>query len=310
MDQVRDLTKFPELIQFIHQAKENLSPDFLLIVLGPTASGKTKLAVKLAEVLDGEIISADSRQVYRKLDIGTGKDLKEYNQIPHHLIDIKNPDEKYDVDEFKNDFLVAYQDILSRNKLPILCGGSGSYTQSLLESRPYSSVPKNRKLQKELSVFDKEELIEKIKSYSIPADFKIDWNNQKRLVRSLEILEYLSRHELPISNGPLVKNYLILGLNPSLEIRRERIDVRLNSRLAEGLLEEVKGLIDSGIDHEQLQWFGLEYKYVSRYLLGDFDYSQFKEKLRTEIHRFAKRQMTYFRKMERDGIRIFWIDSQ
>ncbi|COW04556.1 tRNA delta(2)-isopentenylpyrophosphate transferase MiaA_1 [Mycobacterium tuberculosis] len=310
MDQVRDLTKFPELIQFIHQAKENLSPDFLLIVLGPTASGKTKLAVKLAEVLDGEIISADSRQVYRKLDIGTGKDLKEYDQIPYHLIDIKNPDEKYDVDEFKNDFLVVYQDILSRNKLPILCGGSGSYIQSLLESRPYSSVPKNRELQKELSVFDKEELIEKIKSYSIPADFKIDWNNQKRLVRSLEILEYLSSHELPISKGPLVKNYLILGLNPSLEIRRERIDVRLNSRMEEGLLEEVKGLIDSGIDHEQLKWFGLEYKYVSRYLLGDFDFCEFKEKLRTEIHRFAKRQMTYFRKMERDGLRIFWIDSQ
>lgn len=310
MDQVRDLTKFPELIQFIHQAKENLSPDFLLIVLGPTASGKTKLAVKLAEVLDGEIISADSRQVYRKLDIGTGKDLKEYNRTPFHLINIKNPDEKYNVDEFKKDFLVAYQDILSRNKLPILCGGSGSYIQSLLESRPYSAVPKNKELQKELLVSDKEELIEKIKSYSIPADFKIDWNNQKRLVRSLEILEYLSSHELPISNGPLVKNYLILGLNPSLELRRERIDVRLNSRLEEGFLEEVEDLIDSGIDHEQLQWFGLEYKYVSQYFLGDFDFSHFKEKLRTEIHRFAKRQMTYFRKMERDGIRIFWIDIQ
>ena len=129
-------------------------------------------------------------------------------------------------------------------------------------------------------------------------------------MRSLEILEYLSSHELPISNGPLVKNCLILGLNPSLEVRRERIDVRLNSRMEEGLLEEVEDLINSGIDHERLQWFGLEYKYVSRYLQRDFDFSQFKEKLRTEIHRFAKRQMTYFRKMERDGIRIFWIDSQ
>jgi len=308
MDQVRNIKTFQELVEFINQAKDNLSPDFLLIVLGPTASGKTKLAVKLAQNLDGEIISADSRQVYRKLDIGTGKDLMEYQDVAHHLIDIRNPEEQYNVDQFKKDFEHSYNKILKRKKTAILCGGTGSYIQSLLIDRPYSSVPKNSELQKDLSTLSKEKLIEAIQLNGPPKDLEIDWNNHKRLVRALEIIQYLKSNSLAAPKGSIIKNYLVIGLNPALDIRRSRIDNRLNSRLEEGFLEEVKGLLAGGISHEQLQWFGLEYKYASLHLLGELNSVEFQEKLRIEIHRFAKRQMTYFRKMEKDGIKINWIN--
>ncbi|WP_185217968.1 tRNA (adenosine(37)-N6)-dimethylallyltransferase MiaA [Sphingobacterium mizutaii] len=308
MDQVRDITHIQELIESIHQAEEFLSPDFLLIILGPTASGKTKLAVKLAQAMNGEIISADSRQVYRQLDIGTGKDLIEYQDIPYHLIDIVDPHEHYNVDLFREAFQQAFVEIRSRKKLPILCGGTGSYIQSLLQEQPYSQIPKDKDLQNELSLLPKETLIARIKDYSIPEDFNIDWNSHKRLVRALEILIYLKDHPKPEVEVNTVKDFLILGLSPDRETRRARIDQRLETRMEEGLLAEVEGLLAQGISHEQMQWFGLEYKYASLHLQGELTMEEFKEKLRTEIHRFAKRQMTYFRKMEKDGLKIHWID--
>ena len=308
MDQVRDITNIQELIESIHQAEEFLSPDFLLIILGPTASGKTKLAVQLAQAMNGEIISADSRQVYRQLDIGTGKDLIEYQDIPYHLIDIADPHEHYNVDLFREDFQQAFLEIRNREKLPIICGGTGSYIQSLLQEQPYSQIPKDKDLQTELSLMPKEALIARIKEFSIPEDFNIDWNSHKRLVRALEILIYLKDHPKPEVEANTVKDFLILGLSPDRETRRARIDKRLETRMEQGLLVEVEGLLAQGISHEQLQWFGLEYKFASLHLQGELTREEFKEKLRTEIHRFAKRQMTYFRKMEKDGLKIHWID--
>lgn len=308
MDEVRTITDLQDLILYIDQAKENLSPDFLLIILGPTASGKTRLAVELARKMNGEIISADSRQVYKQLDIGTGKDLADYQEIPYHLIDIIDAKDRYDVNQFKIDFRERYQQIVRENKQAILCGGSGSYIQSLLQEQAYNQVPKDASLQAQLATLSKTELIQEIQTYSIPKDFNIDWNSHKRLVRALEILQYLAHNPSPPLQKPIVSDYLIIGLHPNLEKRRSLIDLRLNKRIEEGLLEEVKGLIEDGLSHEELQWFGLEYKYASQYLLGELDLERFKEKLRTEIHRFAKRQMTYFRKMEKDGIPIYWIN--
>ncbi len=309
MDQVRVINTFKDLISYIDQAKETLSPDFVLIILGPTASGKTKLAVQIAKELDGEIISADSRQVYKYLDIGTGKDLKEYEGIPHHLIDIREPHETYQVDQFKAGVPILLKEIKARQKLPIICGGTGSYIESLLIEKSLSAIPKNKTLQEELAKKDKTELIQDIQDMGIPEGMRIDWNNHKRLVRALEILRYLQYNPIPKAQEPILKHYLILGLNPDLENRRKRIDIRLNNRITEGLLEEVSDLLDKGISHQQLQWFGLEYKYASLHLLGEMDLETFKEKLRTEIHRFAKRQMTYFRKMEKEGLQIHWLND-
>ncbi|MFZ4261360.1 tRNA (adenosine(37)-N6)-dimethylallyltransferase MiaA [Sphingobacterium sp. HJSM2_6] len=309
MDQVRDLNTFKELISYIDQAKESLSPDFVLIILGPTASGKTKLAVQVAKALNGEIISADSRQVYKYLDIGTGKDLIEYQDIPYHLIDIREPDELYQVDQFKEDVQSKLEEIRRREKLPIICGGTGSYIESLLLEKPLSAVPKHKKLQEDLARKSKEALIQEIKEIGVPEGMSIDWNNHKRLVRALEIVRFLQFNPLPKAHECIVRNYLIVGLNPSLAQRRLRIDLRLQNRMAQGLLQEVEDLLARGVLHEQLQWFGLEYKYASSHILGELTVDEFLTKLRTEIHRFAKRQMTYFRKMEKEGLYIHWLNS-
>lgn len=301
---MNNIARIQELIQ---QAKEQLSPDLLIVLLGPTASGKTQLAVELAIQNDGEIISADSRQVYRGMDIGTGKDLEEYRNIPYHLIDIKNPGDKYNVDLFRTDFFAAYDRIVHCQKQPILCGGSGSYIQSVLQHRTYAQIPADSDLQKKLSQLDKEELVAKIQKIGIPQDFKIDFHNHKRLVRALEILLYLQRHPHPLSSQRIVNNYIVFGLNPPLEQRRASISRRLNERLQQGLIEEVEHLINKGVSHEDLTYYGLEYKYVTLYLKGSLAYLEFLEKLNTEIHRYAKRQMTYFRKMEKDGIKIHWL---
>lgn len=301
---MNNIARIQELIQ---QAKVVLSPDLLLILLGPTASGKTQLAVELAVQNDGEIISADSRQVYRGMDIGTGKDLEEYRNIPYHLIDIKNPGDKYNVDLFRRDFFAAYDRIVHCQKQPILCGGSGSYIQSVLQRRTYAQIPTDVNLQKKLSQLDKEELVAKIQKIGIPQDFKIDFHNHKRLVRALEILLYLQRHSRPLSSQRIVNNYIVFGLNSPLEQRRASISRRLNERLQQGLIEEVEHLINKGVSHEDLIYYGLEYKYVTLYLRGSLTYLEFLEKLNTEIHRYAKRQMTYFRKMEKDGIKIHWL---
>src|SRR5690606_36639230 len=253
MDEVYFLEKIQNIIN-TYQAKENLSPDFLLILLGPTASGKTRLAVQLAKEIGAEILSADSRQVYKRLDIGTGKDLQEYQGVPHHLINIIEPTEKYNVNRFKEDFFRIYDRLIKENKPRILCGGTGSYIQSILQASPYSVIPKNESFHLEHKLVNKEELIRQLNTFTIPEDFQIDWHNHKRLVRALEIVTYLENHPLPQNPQRLVTNYLILGLNPDLETRKRKIDARLSKRLADGLIQEVQGLLEEGLSHEQLQW--------------------------------------------------------
>ncbi|NGM65479.1 tRNA (adenosine(37)-N6)-dimethylallyltransferase MiaA [Sphingobacterium sp. SGR-19] len=293
--------------ELIHQAKEKLSPDLLIVILGPTASGKTKLAVALANQIDGEIISADSRQVYRNMDIGTGKDLEEYRDVPYHLIDIKNPGDKYNVDLFRADFFETYDEIIGRNNHPILCGGSGSYIQAVLQERRYTQIPKNENIQHQLSILSKEELLSQIHEIGIPKDLKIDFNSHKRLVRALEVLLYLQHHNESLRHQRVINRYIVFGVNPSLDQRRASITRRLRERLQQGLIDEVKDLIAMGLKYDNLIYYGLEYKYVALYLQGSLAYEQLVEKLNTEIHRYAKRQMTYFRKMEKDGIKIHWL---
>ncbi|WP_201288598.1 tRNA (adenosine(37)-N6)-dimethylallyltransferase MiaA [Sphingobacterium composti Ten et al. 2007 non Yoo et al. 2007] len=282
-------------------------PEDLLIILGPTASGKTKFAVKLAKSLNAEIISADSRQVYRHMNIGTGKDLSEYQDVPYHLIDILNPGDRYNIDFFLRDFEEAYWDIINRGRRVIVCGGTGFYIQSLLQTQPYSQIPVNQSWRLELELLSKEELQGILERMSPPVDFKIDFSSRKRIVRAIEICRFLDQN--PDFNLNITKSYRYktLGLNPPLEVRRERITKRLNQRLEEGMIEEVEGLLNMGLSHEELEYYGLEYKYISYYLKGQLSYKDFINKLETEIHRYAKRQMTYFRKMEKDGVEIEWI---
>ncbi len=283
-------------------------PRFLYTLLGPTASGKTALAVAFAEATSGEIISIDSRQVYRGMDIGTGKDLDAYGNIPYHLIDIRDPKERYDIAQFQIDFHTAYQDIVSRGKSPIAVGGTGMYIYSLIVKQPYIQAPVDQAFRDQLLVLDKPTLQAKLAGYDIPADFKIDFSTHKRMVRAMEVLEALKRGFQPTKETPIY-NPLIFGLDPALADRRQRISERLKARLNGGMIEEVEELLAAGVTHAELQFYGLEYKYSSMYLLGDMDKASFFTKLETEIHRYAKRQMTFFRKMEKDGIKIHWIDN-
>lgn len=307
MDKICGVNPALNIYTSLHQAKEFLSPDLLIILLGPTASGKTATAVELAKRIDGEIISADSRQVYKGMDIGTGKELEAYNDIPYHLIDIRNPGDRYNVDTFKIDFFRAYDSITARQKRPILCGGTGSYIHALLQDSPYAQIPKDHVLQGELSSLSKPELIERIVQIGIPEGLKIDFDNHKRLVRALEIVLYINTHTPTLKRRRTISNYLAYGLNPDVEERRTRITKRLQDRLKLGLVEEVEGLLQNGLQHDDLMYYGLEYKYVSLYLQDRLQYDNFVHKLNVEIHRYAKRQVTYFRKMERDGINIQWV---
>lgn len=298
-----------EIINFL-QAKSDFLPEDLLIVLGPTASGKTKLAVKLAQKLDAEIISADSRQVYRQMDIGTGKDLDEYQNIPYHLIDIVNPGDKYNITRFQQDFYDAFQQITQRGKRVIVCGGTGFYIQSLLTQMPYSSVPANTELRSQLTLLEKEELLFRLQQMEIPTNFEIDLHAKKRLIRAIEIIHGLK--ENPTFKPTIYPTYTatLLGLNPSLEVRRQRITTRLQERLANGMIEEVQSLLTDGTSFADMEYYGLEYKYISYYLQGKLSEDELFRKLETEIHRYAKRQMTYFRKMEKDGIPIHWVEAE
>lgn len=282
-----------------------------IVILGPTASGKTALAVNLAKLIEGEIISADSRQVYKGMDIGTGKDLAEYENIPYHLIDIVEAGEKYNVARFIFDAKEAEKSIKEKGKTPIICGGTGLYIQGFLQGIPYSQAPQDEEFRKHSQYFTLEELREKINektlAFGSKLDFKPDLSTHKRALRALEIMEWLEKGHIPEKKIINNENLFVFGLQPPLEIRREKITKRLEKRFEEGLIGECKSLLEAGVSHEILQYYGLEYKYCSEYLSGTISLEILKEKLNTEIHRFAKRQMTYFRKMIKDGIEINWI---
>ncbi len=283
----------------------------LLIILGPTASGKTKLAVSLADKFNGEIISADSRQIFRDMDIGTGKDLNEYlvngKSIPYHLINIKEAGDKYHVDAFKNDFYEAYTDITERNVNPILCGGTGMYIHSLLQNQQFTAVPKDEDLRVELQYLEKYQLLQRLDKYPKELTKNVDYSSSKRLVRAIEIAEFLSHHQLKKIERPVINSFII-GLQSDVESRRKRILERLELRLKSGLIEEVEALLNKGISKETLIFYGLEYKFITSYLSDELDFATLRERLGTAICQFAKRQMTFFRKMEKDGIQINWFD--
>jgi tRNA dimethylallyltransferase len=287
----------------------------LLVILGPTASGKTHLAVQVAAELDGEIVSADSRQVYREMDIGTGKDLGEYllaeKPVPYHMIDIADAGTQYNVNDFQHDFEKVHQDIIARNRVPILCGGSGFYIYALLKGHAYSAIPVNESLREKLAELSDEQLFAHFNTFNTSYQELADTSTRKRLVRAIEISEYLSANPAAgnqFAKPDLAQQSIIFGLNPAVEIRRERISTRLNQRLENGLVEEVEQLLKK-LSPDQLIYYGLEYKYITLYLTGELDFATMKNKLETEIHRFAKRQMTFFRKMEKDGLAIQWLSD-
>lgn len=283
----------------------------LIVITGPTATGKTGLAARLAFEIDGEIISADSRQVYRKMDIGTGKDLSEYivdgNAIKHHLIDIADPGYKYSVFEFQKDFLNAYNEIKEKGKTPVLCGGTGMYIESAIGRYRLLEVPENDSLRKELSGKTIEELAEILAGMKELHNIT-DITERSRLIRAIEIETYYK--ENPCKGNTLPKiNYIIFATNFPRSLIRERITARLKNRLETGMIEEVKCLLKQGVKPEDLLYYGLEYKYITQYIIGELDYEEMFRLLNTAIHQFAKRQMTWFRRMERKGFEIIWIES-
>lgn len=284
----------------------------LIAILGPTASGKTTLAVALAAHLDTEIISADSRQIYRSMDIGTGKDLSEYTvdgkTIPYHLIDICPPGYRYNLFEYIRDYHKAYDDIVARGKTPILCGGTGLYLEAVLKGYSLPPVPENRALREALANKSLAELEEILKSYKTLHN-QTDTDTCKRAIRAIEIAEYYSRQAPGTLVPHPVENALIVGVNIDRESRRARITRRLHDRLDQGMVAEVQGLLDRGIEPESLIYYGLEYKYITEYLIGRTSYDQMVSLLEIAIHQFAKRQMTWFRGMERRGFDIFWLDA-
>ena len=288
----------------------------LLTILGPTASGKTSLATVVASRLNGEIISADSRQVYRRMDIGTGKDLADYvvdgKRIPYHLIEISEPGTKYNLFEYQQDFLEAYQGIIQRGTFPILCGGSGLYIESVLGGYKLSPVPQNPELRRRLEGKSLEDLcviLEQLKARNHSAMHnKTDVDTAQRAIRAIEIETYNLEHPTDNREFPKIDS-LIIGVNIDRNNRREKITARLRQRLSHGMVEEVKALMNSGIPPENLIYYGLEYKFVTEYLIGKTSYEEMFKGLEIAIHQFAKRQMTWFRGMERRGYTIHWIDA-
>lgn len=296
----------------------------LICVLGPTASGKTKYAVRLARQINeilgtqrAEILSADSRQVYRGMDIGTGKDLAEYEEIPYHLMDIVDAGTKYNIFEYQRDSEKAYKDIVDRGGIPILCGGSGLYIEAATCGYSLPEVPPDPQLRAELEKKSDEELIAQLASLK-PLHNNTDYDTRKRLIRALEIAIYEAEHPVNRSSY-LPKNTYYIGTLVTREVRNARIDARLDARLEEGMVEEIRGLIDgthpalcsdgkagNPIPPDDLIYYGLEYKFVTLHLIGELTFEQMRTQLATAIHQFAKRQMTWFRGMERKGITIHW----
>lgn len=278
----------------------------LIVVLGPTASGKTRYAVDLARRCGGEILSADSRQVYRGMDIGTGKDLNEYGDVPYHLIDIVPAGTRFDLYQWQQAFEYSYKDIRERGSVPILCGGTGLYIQAATCGYTLPQVPPDETLREELEQYDAESLIQRLSEFGPLPDEGV-LQSKRRIIRALEVAIYEKEHPVK-RTGFLPKNPYYIGTLVSREERVARIDKRLDERLAGGMVEEVKGLLNSGIRPEDLVYYGLEYKFVTQYVLGILTWNEMRTLLANAIHQFAKRQMTWFRGMEKDGIRIHWTE--
>ena len=288
----------------------------MITILGPTASGKTPVAAHLAASIGGEIISADSRQVYRRMDIGTGKDLADYTvssiKVPYHLIDIREPGTKYNLFEYQQDFFDAYQDIQSRGSVPILCGGTGLYIEAVLKGYHLSPVPQNQELRDSLegkSLAELTQMLTELKARTgSNMHNKTDVDSCQRAIRAIEIETYNIENPTPRRELPPVDS-VIIGINIDRELRREKITRRLKARLEEGMIDEVKALLDEGIPAEDLIYYGLEYKFVTEYITGKISYDEMYSRLEIAIHQFAKRQMTWFRGMERRDFKINWIDA-
>jgi tRNA dimethylallyltransferase len=288
-----------------------MSPHNLITILGATASGKTSVASHLALKMNGEIISADSRQIYRGMDIGTGKDIDDYTvynkTIPHHLIDIVDAGYQYNVFEYQRDFIKVYDGIIARNKLPIMCGGSGLYLEAILKGYKLIQVPVNDKLRDKLTDKSLDELGDILKQHKRLHNIS-DVDTCKRAIRAIEIEEHYTNHPQIDTYFPDI-NSLIVGVKFDRNSRRQRITERLKSRLNEGMVEEVKALLDNGLSPEDLIYYGLEYKFITLYLTGKLSYEEMFNQLETAIHQFSKRQMTWFRRMEKQGFDIKWLDG-
>ena len=288
----------------------------MITIVGPTACGKTRLAVDVALAYDSEVISADSRQFYRGMTLGTGKDLDDYvvrdsqgniiRVVPYHLIDIREPGYKYSIYEYQSDFHRVYDDMVSRGKIPVLCGGSGLYVESVLRGYEMHEVPENPELRRQLEGKSLAELEAILKTYKTLHN-TTDTDTAKRAIREIEIRDYYRTHAEQLTGYPAVKS-LVVGINIDRDVRRERITKRLYERLEAGMIDEVRGLLDRGIQPDDLIYYGLEYKYLTLHVIGKLSYQEMVDQLEIAIHQFAKRQMTWFRGMERRGTKIHWID--
>jgi len=289
----------------------------IITIVGPTASGKTRLAVDVALAYDSEVISADSRQFYRGMTLGTGKDLEDYivrdvsgnivKEVPYHLIDIREPGYKYSIYEYQADFHKVLNDMRERNKLPILCGGSGLYVESVLRGYEMHEVPENPELRKSLEDKSLEELTEILKTYKTLHN-TTDTDTAKRAIREIEIRDYYKNHAQQLTSYPPVDS-LVVGIEIDRDLRREKISKRLQERLDCGMLDEIRGLIAGGVAPEDLIYYGLEYKFLTLHVIGQLTYKEMFDQLEIAIHQFAKRQMTWFRGMERRGTKIHWINA-
>lgn len=288
--------------------------DELIVILGPTASGKTNLACHLAQLIGGEVISADSRQVYKGMDIGTGKDLSEYTingvSIPHYLINIREPGYKYNIWEYQDDFISAFNDINSRGKLPILCGGSGLYIETALKGNSFTGIESNTDLRNDLAQLTNSEILERWENIREDLKDRLDRNTIPRAIRALEINAFIEDHPNWIEPIYPKINYTIFGIDIERDKRREKITKRLSERLNSGLIEEVERLVSEGLTFENLSYYGLEYKWVGEYLQKKISKKELFEGLNTAIHQFSKRQMTWFRRMEKQGYHVVWVDEK
>ncbi|MDA3884155.1 MAG: tRNA (adenosine(37)-N6)-dimethylallyltransferase MiaA [Candidatus Delongbacteria bacterium] len=282
----------------------------LIVITGQTATGKTTLAANIAKLIDGEIISADSRQVYKFMDIGTGKDLDDFTiddkKIPYHLINICEPGEEYNIYRYQKDFLEVYNNMISRGKQPILCGGSGLYVESVLKNYKLMNVPINDGLRFSLEEKTDEELGELLQKYTTPHN-TTDLMYRKRLIRAIEIADYQLKNNIYEQLPEL--DHIIFGIRFERDLLKKRISERLRARFKEGMVEEAEKLMEMGISKDKLIYYGLEYKFLAEYLDGQYNYNDMYQKLNSAIHRFSKRQMTWFRRMEKNGFKINWIDG-